>query len=488
MSNTVVLRKVYAFDALTGNAISTGQTLVTDGLGGTSWVPFTGSNILITPDELTSTIGSLADIGYISTLTLTSTVYGSESNIISTFSSVLSNYVTTSTLNSTLTYTLSNYVTQPYLSNTLLTYVSTPTMISTLSNYITKPILSNTLLGYISTPTLSTILSSYVETTSLSNYISTATLSTVLAGYVSTPVLQTILSNYVSTPTMYSSLYGYVTPSTVSSFGYINVTGVNTLISQIPTGATGGFTQEAVQGYVLAQVNTNLQTKIDTSVNSAVAAKQATNVSFDSATTVNIANSKVTFAGSVSNLIYLSTFYNSSIGVTVNCNTRPMTAYRYPNSYDMTFSSITCSLSPFIPYINSNTYVTLDINPTFAFSQLGYASYSTIVLPISTMVQINGITLQSPIVTTFLYAGNTQVYQANLVPPTYINSYNIYSSPIRLNFPKGVISASNCNITVMHRLPSSIQNAGFQSGLHSNVVIPYFDTANSVFLTVQNIP
>jgi hypothetical protein len=292
----------------------------------------------------------------------------------------------------------------------------------------------------------------------------------------------------MSTPTIYSSLYGYVTPSTISSFGYISVTGVNTLISQIPTGATGGFTQQSVQDYVLGEVNSNLQTSIPAAVNTAVAATQATNVNFDSATSVSIANSKVTFTGSVSNLIYLSTFYNSSIGVTVNCNTRPMTAYRIPNSYDMTFSSITCSLSPFIPYINSNTYVTLDINPTFAFSQLGYASYSTIVLPISTMVQINGIVLQSPMVTTFVYAGNTQVYQSSIVPPTYINSYNMYSSPIRLNFPKGIISASNCNVTVMHRMPSSLQNAGFQSGLHSNIVIPYFDTANSVFLTIQNIP
>jgi hypothetical protein len=202
---------------------------------------------------------------------------------------------------------------------------------------------------------------------------------------------------------------------------------------------------------------------------------------------VSIANSKITFAGSVTNLIYISSFFNSSIQVTVNCNTQPMAAYVPPNSYDMIFSSITCSLAPYFPYINSNSLVTVDIYQTYAFSKLGTAASNVVVLPISTMVRYNNVELSSPMMTTFLYAGNTRSYQPSQQTP-YIDAYNMYSSPIRLNFPPGTFTPAVSSFIVLHKMPSSIQNAGFQVGLHCNMVIPYFDPANSVFLSVQNIP
>ena len=43
MSNAIVLNTVYAVDSNTGNFLSSGQVLMTNGLGGTDWLPFLSS-------------------------------------------------------------------------------------------------------------------------------------------------------------------------------------------------------------------------------------------------------------------------------------------------------------------------------------------------------------------------------------------------------------------------------------------------------------
>ena len=478
MSNTTILRKVYAFDSVTGNALSTGQTLVTDGLGGTSWIPYTGTVQVVSQAQLASTIGSLTTLGYISSQTLRSTVAGSQAATLSTISTTLGQYIT----QSTLTSTIAAYTSASTFTGTLASYMSTPTVYSTLSTYVTMPFLSTSLRNYASL----NLLSNYVSTTALNgilaNFISTPTFTSTLVDYYNTRMIRNTLNNYMSTPTVYSTIAGSVNPSSISTFGFVNGATVGSMIAAIPVGATGGFTQAAV----LSNLSNTFQPILTSNVSTAVG--QAANINFDTATSVGIANSRVTFLGPVANIIYVSTIFNSSIGGTVvNCNLQPMAAYNPPGTNDMVFSSIYISnLTPFLPYINSKTLVTLDIYPNFAFTKLGTAATTPAIIPISTIVRYGSSNLLATNTTTFLYAGNTQSYQSQT--GTWIDASNMYSSPIRITIPPGTFVPAVTNMTILHTMPNSVQNGQSQNALHSTIITPYMDTSNCIFISLQNIP
>jgi hypothetical protein len=201
MSNSIVLRTVYALNSNTGQFLTSGNVLVTDGLGGTTWTPLSAG--AIGRFDLISTVVGLGTTGYISSASLLS-------GIVSTVDGLGSaGYVSSITLASTVTgLGTSGYVSSFHLISTVAglgssRYVSTNSIVSSIqglgsAGYISSGIddleLSSTIaglgsIGYISS--ITGFLPSTIGGLGASGYVSTMSLNSTLAGlgtlgYVST--------------------------------------------------------------------------------------------------------------------------------------------------------------------------------------------------------------------------------------------------------------------------------------------------------------
>jgi hypothetical protein len=146
---------------------------------------------------------------------------------------------------------------------------------------------------------------------------------------------------------------------------------------------------------------------------------------------------------------------------------------------------VSVNLSPFSTFMTQSSIVTLDVYPHIAFSRLAASATTVPVLPISTFVQWSNVILSTPMVTTFLYAGNTTVPINGL---EYAAS-NFYNTPIKLQFaPQTVVGSTIQPFNLVHVLPDGLVSGGNINALSNEYYTPYFGTTGSVFVSIQNNP
>ena len=474
MSDTTVLRKVYALDSNTGLFLSTGKVLITNGLGGTNWIdmlssltivggpimnamPCTISSFSTQTASMNTLLSSLSSVFLQSLCSIGSQVNGQTATIVTANLGTVG-YVSTATLST-------------YVGQAVSTLTQSPCTISSLFPSFTNFQFANSstissAVGSVTASTMSTITNlgnlGYVTSTSLFStvaglgsigYASTLTdfRSTVTGlgsiGYVSTATLNnkfdTLGNWYVSTPSMASTVDG------LSTFGYVT--------------------------------NINLSTVF----NGLSAMKNA--IRFDTVDRVTVIGGTNTFTNP-GNIIYVSTFYQSSMAYS---GPQPGVVFQgnMVSANSMEFSTAVIRLDALSSFIDSNSWmsrITIDVFPTLAFTPLGTGATATTILTLSTLLR--GGQPPAPIYTTtttsYIYAGNFKTAVGGT--PATVDLSNIYSQPIRLSIPQGTILDYRYPFTLYHYMPNSVQNGALQNGLHSNFITPYFGSTGSVFVSVQN--
>lgn len=483
MSNSIVLRKVYALDSNTNQFLSSGQVLLTNNLGGTNWTNILSTLIIAggnTVGVLPCTLSSVSSIGYANTSSLIS------------FSSIFTPAICSMSI--ALATQLPGQITQSNLVSTVTGlgtagYISSSAFQSTISSLQTALQSSISSAQAYAPPSESTMSSIATSLGSL-GYISTASLiSTVLglgtSGYISSPSLVSSVrglgqSGYVSTSQLVSTVSSLVggglstitftsTVAGLGTAGYISSLSLtSSIVSTVAGLGTGGYVSSS-------QLISTTQ----------ALSSQKANIRFDNTTSVTVIDSVNTF-NTIANLIYVSTFFTSSLYY--SGNNRVQFAAENPVTHDIRFSTASINLAPFSNFIDANSRVTIDIFPQIAFSKLATGANNVAVVPISSFLQYGTSNLFTTTVQGYLMANNTYVIQSNGGVITYVDSSNWFTSPIRIAIPPGTIGTNYARpYTLVHYLPSSLNNGAYQNALHNCNVTPYFGSTGSVFVSVQNI-
>ena len=472
MSDTTVLRKVYALDSNTGLFISTGKVLLTNGLGGTSWIdmlstltivggpimnaaPSTLSSLSTFTFNTNSLLSSLSSVFLQSLCSLGAQVNGTTATIATANLGTVG-YVSTATLSTYVGEAVSTLTQSPCTISSLLPSFNTFQFAnsSTISSAV----------GSVNASTMSTI-------TNLGNlgYVTSSSLFSTVAGLGSIGYAST-LTDFRSTVTGLGSL-GYVSTATLNNkFDTLGNWYVSSLSMASTVDGLSTF------GYV---TNINLSTVF----NGLSAMKNA--VRFDTVTNVTVIGGLNTFTNP-GNIIYVSTFYQSSMTYS---GPQPGVQFqgKMVSANSMEFSTAVIRLDALSSFIDSASWlsrITVDIFPTLAFTPLGTGATATTMLTISTLLKSGTNLLYNTTTTSYLYAGN---FQTNLGgTPVVVDLSNIYNQPIRLTIPQGTVLDYRYPFTIYHYMSNSVQNGIFQNGLHSNYITPYFGSTGSVFVSVQN--
>jgi len=471
MSDTIVLRKVYALDSNTGLFISTGKVLMTNGLGGTIWVDML-STLAVAGGPVME--GMPSSISSFSSMTLDT------SRLLSTLSSVFLQSLCSigaQVNGQTATIATANLGSIGYVSTaTLSTYVGQA--VSTLSqspSTVSSLIPSLSTFQYANSSTISSLVAS-VNASSMSTianlsglgYVTSTNLFSTVAGLGSIGYAST-LSDFKSTVTGLGSI-GYVSTATLNNA--LNTLG-NWYVSSLSMAST-------VDGLSTFGYVTNIN--LSTAINGISAMKNS--VRFDTVTSVTVIGGTNTFTNTA-NLIYVSTFYQSSMVYSGARWGVPITG-NMVTANDMEFSTAIIRLDALSSFINSNSRITVEIFPTLAFTKLGTGATAPVMLSVSTMLKYEPATLLLNTVTTSaMFAGTTQItFEGN--PNLKVDSSNIYNQPIRLTIPHGTSIDYSKQMTLYHYMPNSIQKNLLQNALHANTVTPFFGSTGSVYVSVQN--
>ncbi len=496
MADRIVLRQVYAIDSNTGLFLSSGQVLVTDGLGGTNW---------------TNVITTLSTYGGPTVGNLPSTL-SSSSNLIS------QNTVSISSISSAFWYSVSSlgYI----IDNKFPGGLTGTQLFSTVaglgnSQYVSSTQLTSSLVGlgslnYVSSAALLSTTQGLVDAGNSSNlgtlgYVSTASLRSTVAGlsqvgYVSTGHLVSTTEGLntagtnVTKQNLVSTVEGLGSALYVSTSGLVSTTaGLGTAryisSSQLTSSLIGLGTLQYVSVATSVSTVTGLGSLNYVSTASLVSTTYAlstlkANIRFDNVNTCVVTNSQITFCN-VAQLIYTSTFFMSSLTYTGAPNLTPINMqFGTPFTHDMIFSTVSLNMAPFSNYIDANTKISFDFYPTYLFTKVGTGATGPVTICMSSFLTYNGSNIQSSVTESYIFANR---YEKTYATGPAVDDSNIFSQPIRITVPPG---AMNCNTSgtwyLTHRLVSSLQNGSFQQGLHCNVVTPMFGSRGSIFVSVQN--
>jgi len=468
MSDRIVLRRVFALDPNTGGFIPAGNSIITDGRGGTTWngvldslSTFGGPMVSFLP----STLSSFSTISYINTsnikvlqaqiigltgTTITDNLGGTyistaslQSSITSTVAGLGSIYISSGSLQSSLTSTVAG------LGSIL--YISTLSLQSTVAGlgsslYVSTSGLQSTVEGLGSSKYVSTLsLQSTVEGLGSSKYVSTGSLQSTVEGLGS--------SRYVSTLSLQSTVEG------LGSSKYVSTLSLQSTVA--------GLGQTYVSSLAL-------------------------NIRYDNAGNVLIVGgSNTNTFGNVSNVYYVSTFFQSSMTYSGAQPGVELTGNVINNS-NMEFSTATIRLDAFSNFTNSNSRITIEAYPTLLFSKLGTGSAITspLCFPISTLLKYGSNTLLYNTTTTnYLFAANGKSIVADPASPNgirFIDSSNVFQQPIRISVPQNTVLNYQSNYSLYHYMPGAINYASNQTALHSNTFTPYFGSTGSLFVSIQN--
>ena len=502
-SNALILRTVYALNSNTGTFLSSGQVLVTDGLGGTFWasmlstLTINGGPIM---NDLPSTIYSFSTQIYYNTTyfiglsSLSTDMYYaisslstaiaqtggsiSQANLVSSIAGISqSGYVSTSGVYSIISSTNAQGQVTPSTMSTIASGMSNQSSMAGLGNlgYISSSSLLSSLnslgnLGYVSTQNLISTVNSLGDI----GYISSSSLTSSLnslgdIGYVSTQSLTSTIDSlselgYVSSASLVSTIEG------LGSVGYLS--------SIVTSGTTVGELLSTVAG-----LGSELYVSTNSLVSTTIGIQlRNPDIRFDTTTSVTTFGSSNTFLN-VNNLIYISTFLTSSIYYSGNSGYQ-IQGSTFNDAHSMKFSTASIDFSGFSNFINENSRITLDFYPTLAFTKLATGARNVAILPIDSFLQYGLSSLTQTKTTSFLYAGNTRVLLEN---NTYVDASNIFNAPIKMEIPPGTITSYTSPYNLVHSMVSSINQASFQNALHAPVITPFFGSTCSIFVSVQNI-
>jgi len=468
MSDRIVLRRVFALNPDTGGFIPAGNSIITDGRGGTTWngvldslSTFGGPMVSFLP----STLSSFSTISYLNTSNinvLQAQILGLTGNTIT--NGLGGTYISTASLQSSITSTVIGLGS---------IYISSGSLRSSL----TSTVAGLGSIGYVSTLSLQ----STVEGLGSSRYVSTLSLQSTVEGlgssrYVSTSGLQSTVeglgsSRYVSTLSLQSTVAGLGTSLYLSTLSL----------------------QSTVQGLGSSRyVSTSSLQSTVAGLGQTYVSSLALNIRYDNAgNVVIVGGSNTNTFGNISNLYYVSTFFQSSMtysgaqpGVELIGN--------LINNSNMEFSTATIRLDAFSSFTNSNSIITIESYPTILFSKLGTGSVITspLCFPISTLLKYgNDTLLYNTTTTNYLFAANGKSIvadPASLNGIRFIDSSNAFQQPIRISVPKNTVLNYQSNYSLYHYMAGAINYAGFQQGLHSNNFTPYFGSTGSIFVSVQN--
>ena len=474
MSDTIVLRKVYALDSNTGLFLPPNQVLFTNGLGGTSWIdmlqtlPTAGGPIL---NDMPSTISSYSTVIYINTSSFSTSTYELTRAICSigaiadaTAASVVvanlgsAGYVSTATMST-------------YVGQAVSTLGASPSTISTL-----VPSLST--FQYANSSTISTVNGSIRES-SISTVAGLSNLGYIIQRQLTSTIDGLGQVGYISTVATPMSLQ-----STVAGLGSVGYVSSSTLLNTINTMGNIYVSTTSLTSTVGGLSTFGYPTNIDlsTAILGISAAKNS--IRFDTVGNVIMSGNSnfITFTNTAA-VIYVSTFYQSSMkysGAPVGSTI----VGRLLNSNDMEFSTATINLAAFSSFINNDTRVSIDVYPTYVFTKLGTGATKPTLLAISTLLKSGNTVLLDTATTTSLFVGNTRTL---LESGLTVDSSNIYNQPIRLTVPTPHVWDFTNPYTLYHYMPSSIQTNQLQNALHSTIVTPYFGSTGSIFVSVQNL-
>jgi len=470
----IVLRRVYAVDPVTETRIPANRILITDNIGTAVWtdilssitiaggpilnsLPCTINTFSSQTYDIKSLLSSLSSVFLQSLCSIGAQTAGTSATIFTgNLGSILgpnNGYISTATLSTYVGQALSTLTQSPSTISTLIPslssfqYANSSTLSSltaSIDSANNSTIVGLTKIGYINTPQLtSTVVglgSIGYASTSL-NFTSTVTgLGSI--GYISTATLNkkfdTLGNWYVSTLSMASTVDG------LSSFGYVTNINLSSAIGSIST--------------------------------------MKNSIRFDTVTNVTVIGGTNTFTNTT-NLIYVSTFYQSSMiysgarsGLEIQGN--------MVTDNDMEFSTASIRLDALSSFIDAKSRITIDVFPTYAFTKLGTGATTPTMLYLSSMLKYGPTTLlRNTTTTSAVFAGTTRINHEN---NTITDSSNIFNQPIRLSIPQGTIINYQQPYTLYHYMPSSIQKNELQNALHSNVITPYFGPTGSIFVSVQN--
>ena len=469
MSDRIVLRRVYALDPDTGGFISTGNTLITDGRGGTTWSgvldslsTFGGPMVSFLP----STLSSFSTINYVNTSTISfvSTTYLAslcslggiiDAKTTGAISQQLvdglgsNGYISSLSLQSTVAgLGASKYVSSTWLQSSItglgsLGYVSTIT--APVSFQSTVAGLGSS--GYVSTTGLQTALQSTVGGFGSSGYVSTSGLKTVIDGLGST-------SSYISTPSLQSTVAG------LGASRYVSTSGLQSTVAGL--GSIGYLSSLAL------------------------------NIRYDNAGNVDIiGGSNTNIFTNVGTIYYVSTFFQSSMTYSGVQPGIQLDGKLISNS-NMEFSTAIVRLDAFSSFTNSKSRITVEAYPTILFSKLGTGSFinTPLCFPISTLLKYgNDTLLYNTTTTNYLFAANGMSVVSDPAISNgirFIDSSNAFQQPIRISIPQNTVLNYESNYSLYHYMPAAINSGGFQQGLHNNKFTPYYGSTGCIFVSVQN--
>jgi hypothetical protein len=416
MSDSIVLRKVYALNSNTGLFLSANQILLTDGKGGTQWGPFISS--------LTSVGGPI--IGDLpSTFSTISSQLYRQSNAILDLQQIVGT-LEISSVGPLMESTVIGLGTAGFVSSTQLfstvnglgqRYVSTPSLQSTVAGLGTA--------GYISSLSFQSSLFSTVGGLGSIDYVSTSfmngTLISSFQGLTGQPF------NYIN-----SNIMNVRVVSTVrglSELGYISSSGINSTIEGL-----GSF------GYVSSSQLASTTTYL---LNRPVSFDDASNVIINSATTISIVNASAVY--------FKSSFTTSSLGLIGTMGTEYYA--RMSNTNDMVFSTATFNLSSVSSFIFNTSKVLLEYNPMLLFAKLSNSASGPAVLHISTFLQYD-TTVLGPMTTNFIFATTgSNTYNGGVTHATS----TLFQQPIRFEVPLGTMATrKTSDYTFLHMIPNAV--------------------------------
>jgi hypothetical protein len=463
---------------------------------------------------LTSTTIGLGSLSYVSTSTLDQALrsttfhifnpirYISSGNLISTTAGLLNNTFFTLENNESTLKGLGN-----------LGYISTSAFVSSLrstvaglgsAGYLSSAVLESTIgtafpstieglgtFGYVSTSYLDTAFGStnqglgtlsYVSESYMVAYVTNAIAN---SGTTNSNVSTSFLDTALQSTTRGLGTFGYVSSSQlvsttaffIDASRYVSTGALVSTTAGIIAGQSGTLTNAALTSTVTGLGSANYISSL--SLQSTVAklldiANASTFITIDRAGSVNV-YAPLTVNNIAGDIIYISTFLTSSVRYSGTNGT--ISGVVLPNAAtgtDLLFSTGIVPFAAFSSFIDARSRISLDIFPTFAFTELNTMATRSLITPMSTFIQCANHRLNS-INTSFLIANSKTV-----------GFSNYFQQQLKLNFlGSDIIPCYTSSFILYHHLPNGM-TINLDPGLKASSITVRYGSTNSMFVSVQN--
>lgn len=414
-------------------------------------------NFGITVEQNVSTVAGLGNAGYISTAGFVSTLRSTVGGLGN------AGYVSTATLSNALNTTFpstvaglgnAGYVSTSYLDSAFAStntglgtskYVSESYMIAYVTNAIAN---SGTTNSNVSTTFLDAALRSTLNGLGTFRYVSSLSLASTSAYFLDP-------SRYVSTGALVSTTQGIIAGQT----GTLSNAALTSTVTGL--GTVQYISTASLQSTVASLFNT---------------ANQSTFITIDRAGAVNV-YAPLTVNNVAGDIIYISTFLTSSVMYSGTNGTMSGTVLPNPNTgTDLIFSTGIVPFASFSSFINNNSRISLDIFPTFAFTELNTMASKSLVTPMSTFIQCQNFRISST---------NTSWLIANSKTTGFSN---YFQQQIKMNFlGSDIIPCYTSSYILYHFLPNGM-TINLDPGLKASSITVRYGSTNSMFVSVQNYP